>query len=181
MANNVTFDVSGLDDLESALADLGAVSSKKVLRRAAREGAKPILAEAQRGIKNRWGDKSGALHDSVKLSVSMPKNPKFAEAVASIGVFRVRELEQFAEEYYPDGYIGAPNLAYWFEYGIQPHSLGKKSKAKTGKDTGGGDHPGIPARPVIRPSMDNNVEITINRAKNILAYEIDRITKRLGK
>ena len=186
MANNgVNFDMSGLDELEKALKDLELVESKKVLRRAVREGAKPVLNDIKSGMKSRWGDNSGALQDSVKLSVSAPKNKKWADVIASIGVFRIRSLEAMAGAWYKKGYVGATNLAYWFEYGVQPHSLGKKSRAgsdeRRERDTGGGQHPGIPARPVIRPAMDNNLEIVMHRTQAVLASEIDRVIRKRGR
>lgn len=182
MANNVTFDMSGLDELEKALKELDNVTQKKVLRRAVREGAKPVLDEALSGVRNKWGERSGALHDSVKLKTSAPKNKKWADMIASVGVFRIRALEPLADAWYPGGYIGAPTLAYFFEKGVQPHSLGKKSRAgsesRRGKDTGGGQHPGLPARPVLRQSMDNNVEIVMARTGNVLGREIDKVLKK---
>lgn len=113
MANNVTFDMSGLDELEKALKELDNVTQKKVLRRAVREGAKPVLDEALSGVRNKWGERSGALHDSVKLKTSAPKNKKWADMIASVGVFRIRALEPLADAWYPGGYIGAPTLAYF--------------------------------------------------------------------
>lgn len=180
MANNsVDFDMSGLDELEKALEDLELVESKRVLRKAAREGANPVLDDVKNGMKSRWGDRSGALQDSVKLSVSAPKNKKWADIIASVGVFRIRSLEELASAWYKKGYIGAPNIAYWFEMGVQPHSLGKRARADRGKGQEEGSmHPGIPARPVIRHAMDNNVEVVVNRVRNVLAAEIDRVIRK---
>lgn len=181
--STVSVKTQGFDDIDDMFNDLELVAQKKVLRKAVREGGQPALADAKAGVLNRWGERSGVLHDSVKLRVSLPKNKKWADAVASIGIYRIRPLEALAEAYYPDGYIGAPNLAYWYEYGIQPHSLAKKSRAgsETRSSKGqesGAMHPGMPARPVIRASMDNNVEIITNRTANVLRYEIDRISKK---
>ena len=176
--SKVSYDLSGLDELERALAEMGQVASKKVLRKSAREGAKPAFEEVQRGVRSRWGDNSGALHDSVRLKTSAPRNPTWAEMIASVGVFRIRALEAIANEaYYKGKYVSAPVLAYWNEYGIQPHDLGKKSRADRGKETGGGYHPGQSAIPVIRPAMDANVEIMMRRTANVLKSEIDKVTK----
>lgn len=181
--NTVSVDASGFDELDSMFNELELVAQKKVLRKAVREGAQPALTDAKSGVLNRWGERSGALHDSVKLSVSTPKNKKWADAVASIGIFRIRPLEALAEAYYPDGYIGAPTLAYFYEFGTQPHSLAKRSRAGSadrqskGQDSGG-MHPGMPAKPVIRASMDNNVEIITTRTANVLKAAIDKISKK---
>lgn len=176
--NTVSVDSSGFDELDSMFNELELVVQKKVLRKAVREGAKPALADVQAGVLNRWGERSGVLHDSVKLRVSLPKNKKWADAVASVGIFRIRPLEELAKAYYPSGYVGAPTLAHWYEMGIQPHSLGKRSRADRGKSTGGGMHPGMPARPVLRSAMDNNVNIITTRTANVLGSAIDKIKKK---
>lgn len=177
MANNVNFDMSGLDELDSALRGMEVVAQKKVLRKAVREGAKPTFNDIQREVKQKWGDNSGALHDSVKLRTSAPRNPTWADMIASIGIVRIRALEAIANEAYYNGkYVSAPTLAYWWEYGIQPHDLGKRSRADRGKSTGGGMHPGQQAVPVLRPAMDRNVEIMTRRTANILRYELEKVT-----
>lgn len=169
----VTFD--GFGDLESALKELDNVTQKQIIRKAARIGMKPVFDEVKLGIASRWGDRSGALQDSVKMRVNFPRNATWADVVASVGVFRIRSLEPLAEAYYPGGYIGAATLAYWWEHGIQPHALGKKAKRARGKgQESGGMHPGQAARPVLRPTMDANVEIVTARTGNVLAYEIER-------
>jgi hypothetical protein len=178
MSGDVKFDVPGLDELDRALKSMEVVTQKKVLRKAVREGAKPVLIDAQRGVRQKWGDNSGALHDSIKLRTSAPRNPTWADMIASIGVFRIKAIESIANEAYYNGrYVTAPVLAYWFEYGVQPHSLGKKSRASSGRSTGGGHHPGINAAPVLRPSMDNNVDIVTRRTANVLKYELDKLAR----
>lgn len=183
MANSVSVSASGFEDIDSLFNDLDLVVQKKVLRKAVREGAQPALADAKSGVSSRWGERSGVLHDSVKLRVTLPKNKKWADAVASVGVFRIRPLEELAKAYYPKGYIGAPLLAYWYEFGIQPHSMAKRSRAGSeerrskGQDAGA-MHPGMPARPVIRQSMDNNVDIITMRTANVLKDAIDKISKK---
>ncbi|CAM0041804.1 hypothetical protein VPHK394_0008 [Vibrio phage K394] len=183
MANSVSVSAKGFDEIDSLFDELDLVAQKKVLRKAVREGAQPALADAKSGVSSRWGERSGVLHDSVKLRVTVPKNKKWADAVASIGIFRIRPLEELAKAYYPDGYIGAPLLAYWFEFGVSPHSLAKRSRAGSaerqskGQDAGA-MHPGMPARPVIRPSLDNNVEIITTRTANVLKAAIDKISKK---
>lgn len=175
MASSViTFDVAGLDELERALDELELVASKKVIRKAVRKGVDPVLTEIKQSASSRWGEMSGALNDSIKVRVSAPKRQTWADIIASVGVFRLKPIEQLAAAWYPDGYIGAPTLAHWFEYGVQPHSLGGRSRAGTSRSTGA-LHPGIPAKPVIRPAMDNNVDIVISRTASVLGDEIDRI------
>lgn len=175
MSNSFSGDIEGLADLENALRGLEIAAQKKVMRRAARKGMEPVLAQVKAGVNARWGDKSGALHDSVRLKTSTPKNPNWADVIGSVGIYRIRALESIAKEFYPKGYyITAPVLAYWFEFGTQAHSLAKNSKSSRNRDNGGGRHPGMPAKPVIRPTMDANLEITMARAANVLRTEIDR-------
>lgn len=178
MANNLDFSIAGLDDLEKDLKMLDFSDQKKVLRKAVRESMQPVLTQTKQQIASRWGDKSGALQESVKLTTSMPKNKKWADVIASVGVFRVAQWNEVANLYYQGGYVGAPTLAYWFEHGIAPHSLTKRAKRARGKNQESKIHPGIPAKPVLRPTMDANIDIITGRLSNILGREID---KRIGK
>ncbi|WP_417536334.1 hypothetical protein [Methylophaga sp.] len=175
MTDPFSFDLQGLADLESAMKGLEVATQKQVMRSAVRKGMEPVYNQTKINVQSRWGERSGVLHDSVRLRTTAPKNKKWADIIGSVGVYRIRSLEPLAKAYYPTGYyITAPVLAYWFELGTQPHKLSRKSKAAREKDNGGGLHPGMPAKPVLRPTMDANVEITLTRTSNVLGTAIDR-------
>lgn len=177
--SSASVDFDGFDEFEKMLNELENVAQKKVLRKAARIGAQPVLAEVKRGIETRWGDRSGALRDSVRMRVNFPKSATWADVIASVGVFRIRSLEPLAEAYYPGVYIGAATLAYWWEHGISAHALGKRAKRERGKHQDiGGMHPGQAARPVLRPAMDANVDIVTARTAAVLGDELDKALRK---
>ena len=190
MANSATVTIEGLSDLEDMLNELDVITQRKVLRKAARNAMQPVLQQTKQQVSSRWGELSGALEASVLIKTSAPKNKGWADLVASVGIFDVASWKEVANLYYPGGYIGAPTAAYWFEYGVQPHSLTKKARAeqgpsesnRTGRNSrlqdSGRMHPGITAKPVLRPVMDANIDIVNARVSNILGAELDRVLKK---
>ena len=79
MSDLVTFNVSGFDVLEAQLLELGAELALKTLAAAARKAFKPVLDAAI----GRVPVKSGALRDSIKITV---KKPKEGDAVVVVGL-----------------------------------------------------------------------------------------------
>lgn len=175
MANqsNCSFKIKGLAELDKKLGNLQQAASDRILKQAVKEGADPIYDEIREGVIS-WGEETGTLRDSVKVKVR--KSTKYDNVFASIGVFRIKSIEPLPGNPYPV-YIGAPTLAWWFEYGIQPHYLGKKSKRKTGKVTGGALHPGVPAKPVIRKAIPNNATAATKKISDVLRKKVDQIAK----
>lgn len=174
-----SFEFEGFDNFEKSLSELDLITQKKVMRKAVRIGMEPVLQQVKAQISSRWGEKSGVLKDSVALRTSAPNKKSWADMIASVGVFRRPSLEELARAYYKNGYIGAPTLAYWFEYGVQAHSLGKKARAKRGKgQDAGAMHDGIAAKPVLRPVMDANVDLVNIRLANVLGNEIDKAMRK---
>ena len=70
-----SFDVSGFDELESQLANLDLAVQKKVLREVARTSAQPVLADTRSLYEQNWDHDTGQLGESIKLQVSIPRNP----------------------------------------------------------------------------------------------------------
>lgn len=103
-----SFDVSGFDELESQLANLDLAVQKKVLREVARTSAQPVLADTQLLYEQNWDHDTGQLGESIKLRVSIPRNPTWADVVASVGVFKNYKVQVAAGKA-----IDAPVYAYW--------------------------------------------------------------------
>jgi hypothetical protein len=179
----------GFKELENALAELAVPVQKKIMRSSLREAATPMLSQMKSDIRAFWGEQSGVLEKSVAMRTSFPtvrKGP--ADGYVNVGVFRIRSLESIGENYYGRTYIGAANLAWWFEKGVQAHSLQKKARAggsnRSSKLQGHGSmHPGIPANPVIRRTFDQEKEKVIESLKSDLGSKIQRIwaKKKKGK
>jgi len=178
-------DLDGFDDLERQLADLDLVTQKKVLREVMRVSAQPVLARTRGLYEQKWNHDTGLLGESIKLRVTIPKNPTFADVVASVGVFKSYKIQQAAGKY-----VEAPVYAYWLEHGTREHSLASGASLKGHKDTARANkrahlrrdrpgqesliHPGIPAGPFIRPALDENVEKTLDLQKEHLGNAIDK-------
>ncbi|HIF9075737.1 TPA: hypothetical protein ACX6NV_000568 [Photobacterium damselae] len=169
--------LEGFDDLEWQLKELDNVAQKKVLRSALRKSGAPVLSDVKNNAESQWGQQSGVTQESIKMRVKFPKNPKYADVIAEIGVFRIRGLEKISGEYMP-----APIKAYWLEHGVQPHALGKGANVSSSKSQEAGlSHPGYEAKPVIRPSLDDNINQVLNTQKLELNKSITRAIKKKNR
>ena len=171
-----SFDVSGFDELESQLANLDLAVQKKVLREVARTSAQPVLADTQLLYEQNWDHDTGQLGESIKLRVSIPRNPTWADVVASVGVFKNYKVQVAAGKA-----IDAPVYAYWLEHGTREHSLASgaslKKRAHLLRDRPGQEiliHPGIEARPFIRPAFDRHIEDALEIQRTTLSAAIDK-------
>lgn len=180
-----TIDLDGFSELEQQLASLDLVAQKKVLREVMRESAQPVLARTRALYEQKWNHDTGLLGESIKLRVTIPRNPAFADVVASVGVFKSYKVQQAAGKY-----VEAPVYAYWLEHGTREHSLASGASLKGHKDTEKANkrahlrrsrpgqesliHPGIPAGPFLRPGLDENVEKVLDVQKDHLGAAIDK-------
>lgn len=186
--NAVDFQLSGFDELEQQLAQLELASQKRILRQAARASAKPVEDKMKAGFASQWDDDTGQLAGSIATRVTIPRNPTFADVVASVGVFKNR-IAQVAS----GKSIDAPVYAWWLEHGTRGHSLSADASLRqysTGArrrerqrinrpgQGSGTQHPGIPAKPFIRPAFDSNVDNALEIQKNTLSAAIDRALRR---
>ena len=160
--------LDGFAELERQLVQLEMAAQKKVLRKAVRQSALPMVAKMKSGITSQGHIETGLLYDSVKIKTSLPKNATYADAIAEVGVYRNRSGQQAAGRA-----IDPPVYAYWLEFGVEPHATGKSSKRQRGGG-GGVQHPGFPAQPFIRPVFDGNVQAALNTQKTVLSQAIDR-------
>ncbi len=173
---DMSMDIDGLDELEKQLANLDVLAQKRVLRKTARESAKPIEQSMHKNIQSSGHFDTGLLEESIKTRVSIPKRRKWADVVASIGIFKLNSLMvKFGLD--PKKDMPPTVYGWWLEHGTQPHKTGKGSKA--GKEGGTGiSHPGIPAKPFMRPAFDQKLNSTLAIQKSILSKEIDKALKK---
>ena len=176
--------LDGFAELEKALGEMTVPTQKKIMRKALRKGGEPLLNKIQSDVESRWGDESGVLRRSVKMRTNFPtKRRGVADGYVNIGVFRIKSLEPMGEAHYGRTYIGAANLAYWFEKGVQSHSLYKKSRARRGDrhakyQTLGGQHPGIAAQPIMRQDFDAYQDKLLDGVKDVMGAEIEKAWKK---
>ena len=188
MSQAVNIELDGFAELEQQLAQLDLATQKRILRQAVRASAKPIEDRMVSSFHSQWDDDSGQLAASISTRVSIPKNPTFADVVASVGVFKNRSIQVASGKA-----IDAPVYAWWLEHGTRSHSLSADASLRqysTGKkkrinkrisrpDQGSGaQHPGIPAKPFIRPAFDGSVDNALEIQKNTLSAAIDRALRR---
>lgn len=188
---DATFELDGFDILERQLAELEVVAQKRILRKAVAEAAEPIRATMLANYRQHWGSDTGQLDESIRTRVSVPRNPTWADVVASVGVFKVRKIQKLAGKD-----IDAPVYAYWLEHGTRPHSLASAASLKkysTGAkrrehkridrpdQSAGLQHPGIIAKPFIRPAFDINVERALEIEKTTLSIAIDQAIRRASR
>lgn len=129
--------VKGLAELQTFLDQLPAKMEANVLRGALRAGAKPLLAAAKAAApvgepsetnRNRYKLYAGALRDSVRISGRIDKrNGKITASVKAGG-----KTKSGADVFY----------AHMVEFGTKPHVIGD------------GTHPGVQAKPFMRPALD---------------------------
>lgn len=148
--------VNGLAELDKALATLADKLQRNVVRGALRAGAKQIEVEAKAQLARNQSVHTGALRDSVRVSVRLVR-----------GV--------------PKATISAGSKKAWYaklvEFGTTKHII--QAKQSKGLFFGGinraqVNHPGATKRPYMRPALD------AASAKAIEAYAA-YIRKRLAK
>lgn len=171
---DMSMDVDGLQELEKQLKLLDNISQKKVLRKATRESAKPIQKKIEQNVSSMGHVDTGLLSESIKTRVSFPKNRTWADVVASVGIFKLNSLmRQFGLD--PKKDMPPTVYGWWLEHGTQPHRTGSGANVSSSKNQDKGlMHPGIQAKPFIRPAFDTQLNSTVGIQKNILSQEIDK-------
>ena len=129
--------VKGLAELQTFLDQLPAKMEANVLRGALRAGAKPLLAAAKAAApvgepsetnRNRYKLYAGALRDSIRISGRIDKRDGKVTASVKAG----GKTKTGADVFY----------AHMVEFGTKPHVIGD------------GTHPGVQAKPFMRPALD---------------------------
>ena len=170
---DMTMEVDGLKELEKQLKYLDNLTQKKVLRKATRESAKPIQQKIEQNVSSMGHVDTGLLSESIKTRVSFPKNRTWADVVASVGIFKLNSLmRQFGLD--PKKDMPPTVYGWWLEHGTQPHKTGSGSSVRGDRQDKGLMHPGIQAKPFIRPAFDTQLNSTVGIQKNVLSKEIDK-------
>lgn len=170
----VDFDIQGFEQLEKQLEKVADQTRGKTLRNALRKAAKPSQRDIENKVTTYFDSQTGQLSESIKIKTDLNKknsSKKDYDAAAFVGVYRNKKAQTLS-----GAALDAPVYAYWLEYGVQPHAInGKNSTVSTIM------HPGIQAKPFIRPTLDENEAKTIDIARTELAKGIERAIKRQSK
>ena len=128
-------------ELRAAFTTLKVKNGTKVLRRALREGGRPILADA----KSRAPVDSGKLRDSIKLrAMRIRKRNRYGVQIRT-GTRSELGIPSDARGFYPASQ----------EYGWGEGNSGGSIAAKALSAASGGGRGG-PARPYLRPALEGN-------------------------
>ena len=133
--------VDGLKELEDALVALGKKAAGRAMRRALNNSTAPIKRAAKRGVD------SERVKKSIKSKVYLGKGAKSSVATVHVGVLG------------KDAWIGN-----FIEGGTKAHDIPAKRRkggkvrrvAFGGKVFGRVHHPGVKAKPFMKPAWDNN-------------------------
>ena len=157
--------LKGIQDLKKKFAKLTAKAQTKVGRQGLAEAAKTFRKE----IRSRAPKDSGNLRKNIRYRIRRKRRGHFQGRV---------------------GVTGAAFYARFIEYGASPHRIPnettgrgrnkQKNKAKVafnGAVYGAVDHPGVTAKPFIRPAFDAAARKAIDAAKKKLWEGIKREAK----
>ncbi|ECC3884662.1 hypothetical protein CSN29_28480 [Salmonella enterica subsp. diarizonae] len=170
MSDKAWFEIDGLQVLDAQLGELSGVVQAKILRKVIREAMQPVLSATIRNFTSEWHSVTGQLENSFGLRVRIPKNNSWADVIASVGVFTNKRLKEQT-----GSRMDAPVVAWWLEHGVEPHATGDGAKRARDKHQDRGiQHPGIAAKPFIRPAFDSNLEQIMASQKEALGRLIDK-------
>ncbi len=174
----VSMQTEGLEELEAQMKALNLLTMKSVLRKTSRESGKPVLQGIKQRVVSLGHFDTGLLLESVKMRVTLPKNPRWADAVATVGIFKDNALmRRFGLNPVKD--MPPTTYGYWLEYGVQPHYTGSGSNVSSSRDKKAGLlHPGIPAKPFIRPAFDAKLNQALAIIKSRLSLEIEKALRK---
>jgi HK97 gp10 family phage protein len=150
--------VKGLADLQKFLDRLPVKLERNVMRSSMRQGAKLIENDARARApvgppsqKNRrlYGGYAGALRDSIRVGTSA-RGGKVTAYIRAGG----RNKKSGATVFYP----------HFLEYGTKAHDISARIAGWLsfgGRFTKAVEHPGITARPFMRPAMDTQAQASV--------------------
>lgn len=164
----VTVKVEGLRELEKALRELPRATAKRVMVRALKEAAKPLIADASANAPVL----TGALKDSINVSSRKPKGAKgpgsVAFAAAMAGGASRAQAGQAARA------ANAANRGGSVEVYVGP---GRNPQAIF-QEFGTSKHP---PQPFMRPAWDSTKQQVVDSIKAALGDEIMKAARRLAK
>lgn len=191
------FELSGFAELEDALAEIAATSTRVALTsRALRQAAKPMEALAKQYAPIDDGD----LEDSIKIttratgevgnaaySSTIKSAAEAAKAsgqdfniadVKGLAVTNMRNARRAFRAINPSAvlYLG-PTQAGWYGSFVE---LGTRARLNGGVYAGT-MHPGTAPQPFLRPAFDAEAKATIDRLAPLIWVEIDKAAKRAAR
>jgi HK97 gp10 family phage protein len=144
--------VKGLSELQAILSALPVKLEKNIMRAALRQGANVVMKKARQNVSAVGATDTGLMRKGIKVSTAS-KGGRIVARVRATG---------------KHGYI-----ANWIEFGVQPHSIKKGAKVKSGKYQSNNPHPGFTAKPFLRPALDTEMQAAViavgNTIKKVLS------------
>ena len=143
----VTTTIKGLAELQAVLNTLPAKLERNIMRAALRQGANVIMRQARENITAIDAVDTGIMRKGIRVST---------EAKGGTVIAKVRATGKHA------------HIANWIEYGVEPHSIKKGAKAKSGTNPSANPHPGFPAKPFLRPALDTETQAAVIAVGNTI-------------
>lgn len=151
MADFIKIDTKGDKELQEYFRRLPPHISRKLVISAARKSARPVVRDAKANLRASWGERSGNLQKSIGTR-ALPQSSNPQGAIAA-GVLIGKGKK---------GYH-----AHLLEKGVKPGKRKGKFVFRATRDSGSKragdiivlreiDHPGIKAKPFVRPAIENN-------------------------
>lgn len=155
-----TLTLAGIDSLISGLEELGSdipIAAEQSIDRA----GEIIKNAAQRNILSMFtlDYATGALLDSVAHVAKRNESGAFGSA----GVYKIDHV-MVSNGLDPNKSISRPQLAYWYEFGIAPHSTVGRNVIRGGlRNQLSTNHPGSAPKPFLSNAYESNID-NINNA-----------------
>jgi len=157
--------ISGLDELQAQLDDLGTKAAERCIRKALRAGAAIEQAAIVERAPVKVGDggilPENALRNDIVVKVKREDDDSLSAVVG------------------PDKFTA--HVARWVEYGHRQVNGGYSRKTKSGKYRGPGKQIGdVPEHPFLRPAWEATQTEVTDTICTTLAAEIEQAAKRKG-
>lgn len=156
----MTVKVHGLRELEAKLLQLEKKMAKKVMNKALRAAAKPVVVAAKAAAPTEYGDMAASIKASTQLTSRQSRINRRMNKLNG-----TTAAQMFIG---PSGPDGAP-IGFLVEFGTAPHMT---------KGQFIGQHPGTTPQPFMRPAWSSTKDQVLNIIKEQLAAEIQ---KAIGK
>lgn len=182
--------VLGVKAIIDRLEATGVQLSKQTIRRGLYKAAVVIRDEARRKVPVKTGALKKSIIAQTRGTGFNPKNGKPTGHICVVtidkksfslnkkrkakGIKRVK-----GEKAYQKGQIYPRNYAHLVEYGTKPHSVGKGSKVKGGKQKGT-KHPGARPKPFFRPALDTKSHEAMQTFEAYVRADVEKIASSKG-
>lgn len=149
MADGITFEITGLKELDKAMKKLERRTQRNVGIKSLRKGAN-LIKDRAKELAPKTG--YGTLAKSMGTAVRRGR----------YGKLEMHVLPRKGKKQKYDGYY-----AHFVEFGTAPHKIGKRQ------------HPGTEAQPFLRPAAEQMADKAIKAVGESLFFEIQRELKKL--